>query len=100
MEMGYPNANILTMFKRGTTRVPLDKVVPIANALDDDPAELLRLWLEAYAPGVLPAIEHYMGEMMTANERARIRNLRKALGRVPPYRSDWSDWIVAIVEGV
>ncbi len=38
--------------------------------------------------------------MVTANERAWIRNLRKTLGRVPPYKSDWSDWIVAIVEGV
>ncbi len=61
IEVGYANANILTMFKRGTTRLPLDKVVPMAHALDDDPAELLRLWFEAHEPGVLSAIEHFMG---------------------------------------
>ena len=36
-KLGYTNGNVLTMFKRGTTRLPLDKVVPMAQALSKDP---------------------------------------------------------------
>ncbi len=32
-QIGYTNQNMITMFKRGVTRVPEDKVVPLAIAL-------------------------------------------------------------------
>ena len=58
--LGYDNANIITLFKQGKTRVPYDKVVPLALALRQDPGVLLRHWLSAHMPGALGDIEKYL----------------------------------------
>ena len=58
--LGYRNANIITMFKNGSTRIPGGKVVPLALALDQDPRVMLRQWLEAYMPEMFPDIEKYL----------------------------------------
>jgi hypothetical protein len=42
--LGYSNANVITMFKNSTTRLPLEKVAPMARALHLDSGELLRAW--------------------------------------------------------
>ena len=55
-DLGYENSNVITMFKRGTTRVPLEKVVPLALAVGEGPGMLLRHWFEAYMPEALPDI--------------------------------------------
>ena len=41
-ELGYDNQNMITMIKQGKTRVPLEKVVPLARALDVDPSALIQ----------------------------------------------------------
>jgi len=58
--LGYTNANIITMFKKGTTRIPADRVVPFALATGESPAGLLRQWLGAYMATVLPDIDAYL----------------------------------------
>lgn len=40
--LGYTNANIVTMFKNGCTRVPADKVASLAQLLDHPPSALLE----------------------------------------------------------
>ena len=97
--MGYENQNIITMFKKGTTRVPLEKVISLAEILGEDPAEMLREWFDAYEPGTLPRIELYTGTLLTANEASWIRSLRKALGNVPPFESRWSEPIRIMARG-
>jgi hypothetical protein len=57
--LGYANANILTMFKRGTTRVPPGKVVALARILGQDPGSLLRRWFMAYMPDVVADLDRY-----------------------------------------
>ncbi len=59
-DIGYKNSNIMTMFKRGTTRIPPDKVVPLAFALGQDPGLMLRDWFEAYMPNVMQDIDAYL----------------------------------------
>lgn len=59
--LGYENANIITMFKKGTSRVPPEKIVPLAFALETDPGALLLRWFEVYMPGVFPDIVRYLG---------------------------------------
>lgn len=76
-ELGYDKPNIITMFKQGTTRVPPDKVGPLAHALDADPVELLRLWYEAYEPHMVPVIEQHLGDFLSAREKALIGTLRR-----------------------
>jgi hypothetical protein len=76
-EMGYEKPNIVTMFKQGTTRVPADKVPLLANALGVDRAELLRMWMEEYAPEMLAVIDDNIGMALSRNERAWVTNLRR-----------------------
>ncbi|MGZ9053126.1 MAG: helix-turn-helix domain-containing protein [Rhodoplanes sp.] len=45
-ELGYERPNIISMMKRGETKLPLDKVPALAKALHVDPAHLFRLALE------------------------------------------------------
>ena len=59
-ELGYENQNMITMIKQGKTRVPLEKVVPLARALDVDPSMLIQAWFTAYMPVALASIKPYM----------------------------------------
>ena len=51
-DIGYPKANIITMFKQGTTKVPLEKIPALARALGIDRIEMLRRAMREYAPEI------------------------------------------------
>lgn len=76
-EIGYDKANIISMFKRGETKVPLDRVPALAKALFVDPAHLFRLALEQQYPEVHKSVKDIFGHVVTANEFALIQKLRK-----------------------
>lgn len=66
---GYTNSNMITMIKQGMTKVALDRVFPLAKALDADEKMLMRMALEQfYAPVVIRDLEHAMGGLVTTNE--------------------------------
>ena len=78
-EAGYVNPNMITMIKQGQCRLALDRVPRLARALDCDPAHLMRLALEqAIGPVAARAILETLGEPVTHNERAWLRQIRKA----------------------
>jgi hypothetical protein len=87
-EIGYDRPNIITMFKQGTTRLPVDKVALLAVSLNADPIELLRLWLEEYEPQMLAAIEQHQRLLLSAREREWIKESRQ---RFPDGLPPWSD---------
>jgi transcriptional regulator with XRE-family HTH domain len=62
VRLGYDNPNVISMFKSGTTRVPLTKVPAIARWLGLDATALVREWFEAYEPDALPVIEAHFGK--------------------------------------
>lgn len=49
-EIGYDKPNVITMFKQGTTKVPMNKVALLAKSLGVDPLHLLRLVMSEYMP--------------------------------------------------
>ena len=49
-EIDYDKPNMISMFKRGEARVPLDKIPLLAKALGVDPAQMFRVALEQYWP--------------------------------------------------
>jgi len=85
-ECGYPNANIVTMFKNGRTRLPFNKVAIMARALEVDPRDLLRLVLSEYTPDALAMLEEVMAgaTMLSTDEAAVLALIRgSSRGRVP-----------------
>jgi hypothetical protein len=68
MEIGYDKPNLISMFKRGEARVPLDKIPLLAKALGVDPAHLFRLSLEQYWPDRGEIIAKLFGRLASENE--------------------------------
>jgi uncharacterized protein (DUF2252 family) len=84
-EAGFVNANMVTMIKQGSSRLPLDRVVPLARALETDPAYLLLLALEQMVGSTeANAIMTVMSTSVTQNEMGWITALREASGLSDP----------------
>ena len=66
-EVGFPKANVLTMLKHGTTRIPIHRVPALARSLGVDPARFMRLVLEEYQPAILEAIEGSLGPIQSSD---------------------------------
>ena len=80
-ECGFETPNIITMFKTGATKLPLNRIGPLAKALEVDAAHLLRLVMLEYAPDTWEAIENVMqSTVLTANELELVRAYRQATG--------------------
>jgi len=76
-EIGYDKPNIVSMFKRGEMKVPLDKVKVIANALDADPKHLFRLVMNAYWPDLEELVNDLLGDIVTENEAKILHKIRE-----------------------
>lgn len=77
-ELGLERSNIITMFKQGRTKLPLNKVVPLSRACGVDPAKLMLLCLEEYQPGILEALGEALRATVTEDEAALLRSIRHA----------------------
>ena len=80
-EIGYENANILSMMKHGSAKVPFDKVPALAKALDVDAGHLMRLAIEQYWPGLKDIIKSIFGNVVSENELTLVQGLRAHPGR-------------------
>jgi transcriptional regulator with XRE-family HTH domain len=67
-EIGYDKPNMISMFKRGECKVPLEKIPALAKALGADPRHLFLLALAQYWPGEEAVIEQIFGCLATQNE--------------------------------
>ena len=84
-EAGYPNPNMITMIKQGTSKVALDRIPALAKALDCDPAWLMRLALEqSIGSTAATAVTDVFGDPVSANERAWLAEIRDASGETDP----------------
>jgi hypothetical protein len=77
-EVGYEKPNIITMMKRGQTKVPLEKVPALARALGVDPVHFLRIAMLEYAPENWRVIEEAFGFVVTRHERELVETVRSA----------------------
>jgi transcriptional regulator with XRE-family HTH domain len=75
-EIGYEKPNMVSMFKRGEAKVPLDKIPALAKALNVDPAFLFRLAMEQYWPGQEDAIGAIFGSVITKHEKDLLEKVR------------------------
>ncbi len=85
--IGLSSANMITMLKRGTTRLPLGRVAPLARALGQDPQQMIRAWIAAYEPEALPEIDAISTGGLTEAEQSWIKSLRVTFGPVPDFET-------------
>ena len=84
-EAGFKNPNMIAMIKTGASKLPLDRVLSLAKALECDPALLLRFALEqACGETAAHALIDVFGEPATANERDWLKVIRQEAGEVDP----------------
>jgi transcriptional regulator with XRE-family HTH domain len=80
-EIGYDKANIISMFKQGITKVPVNKAPALARALGIDPAYFLRVVMNQYEPEAWAVIDRVTGGcVLSDNERNLLRQYRRAAG--------------------
>ncbi|MFP5479268.1 MAG: XRE family transcriptional regulator [Alphaproteobacteria bacterium] len=101
-EAGFPNANFLSMVKTGVSKLAIDRVPALAQALECDPAYLMRLALEQEVGSTAAkALVEILGTPVSANERlwlderagqplfrnpmCRLRSVRTLAGRRPCF---------------
>jgi transcriptional regulator with XRE-family HTH domain len=75
--LGYPNRNVITMFKQGRTKLPVNRVRALAIALGVDPAVLLRLVMNEYSPEAWQVIEDTLGEKIVTKAQRDFDRLVK-----------------------
>lgn len=80
-ECGFDNPNIITMFKLGQTKLPINRIAPLAKALEVDPAFLLRLVMYEYMKESWECVENIMqSTVLSANELQLVRAYREVTG--------------------
>ncbi len=98
-ECGFEHPNVITMFKNGHTKLPINRVAPLAKALGVDSAYLLRLVLSEYMPEAWECIEDIMhSTVLSANELLLVRAYRESTGHIDARPSIIKrDTILAVV---
>lgn len=80
-ECGFDHPNIITMFKKGQAKLPINRISSLAKALEVDPVYLLRLVMLEYIPDTWEHVENIMqSTVLTANELALVRSFRDVTG--------------------
>ncbi|WP_031356177.1 hypothetical protein [Mesorhizobium sp. L2C089B000] len=78
-EAGFAQHNMLTNIKKGNSKLPLDRVPALANALEVDPALLFMMAVEQLGGETTElAIRKIFGTLVTGNETAWLEEIRKA----------------------
>lgn len=84
-EAGFTSANMISILKVGSTRLPLDRVAQLAIALEADPAYLMLMALEqASGDTHAKAMVDIFGGVVTRNEMTIILAVREASDMTDP----------------
>ena len=86
-DLGYEKSNIISMFKSGEAKVPLDKLPALARSLNVDLGFLLRLGLEQYFKGDNRGwveLNRVLDRSVSENELEIVRYVREVSGESDP----------------
>lgn len=84
-EAGFVNPNVVSMLKSGATKLPLDRVLALAKALECDPRRLFLLAIQQQGYETeQAAIAQIFGTVVTENEAKWIEEIRDASGHTDP----------------
>lgn len=76
--VGFKHSNIISMIKSGETRVPLERIPALAQALGMDEREFLLLAIEEYHPGVHEVLVEVLGLPLSDAELGIVTMFRMA----------------------
>mgnify|MGYP006308564115 FL=1 len=65
---GFPKPNFISMMKTGETKVPIDRIPALAEALDIPAIDFLRIAMREYQPEVWTVLTKALGAPLTKNE--------------------------------
>lgn len=79
----YRSPGIISMWRTGKSRIPIERITDLAQLLGVDMAFLLPLWIDQYVPAreggnVSKEVERTFKRLATTNEFAVLRNMRAA----------------------
>jgi len=84
-EAGFVQPNMLSMFKNGSSKLPLDRIPGLARALECDPAFLFKLALEQLGGDTTASvIDQIFGTIVTRNEVIWLDEIRDASSNSDP----------------
>jgi len=84
-EAGFVHTNMLSMIKNGATKLPLDRVPALAQALDCDPSRLFQLALGQNGNETTRgAVEEIFKAVVSRNEATWLEAIRAASGNSDP----------------
>lgn len=88
-ECGFNKPNVITMIKQGKTKLPLERIGPVAKSLGVDPGFLFKLAVNEYMPTLMEAVEAIIdGPVLTHNEIEFIEVIRSSKVQNPRLRTD------------
>jgi hypothetical protein len=77
------------MLKQGRSKLPVDRVLALAQALECDPAHLMRLALaQGLGSSAAKALIKVLGAPVSANELLWLAEIREASGNSDPRPND------------
>ena len=71
----YEKANVITMFKQGKTRLPINKIPLMAEALGVDKVHLLRICMGEYMEEAWTVIESMLGDNLITRGESRVLDI-------------------------
>lgn len=84
-QAGFVNPNMITMIKQGSSKAALDRIPPLARALEVDPGYLMSLALEqAFGETAAAAVIEIFGDPISQNELGWIKAIREASDHSDP----------------
>lgn len=83
--VGFEKPNMITMIKQGLTKLPIERVPAMAQALEVDERFLMNLVLAEYHPALYTIVQETYGLMVTRNEESIIKFIRAVSGRGDPW---------------
>jgi len=66
--VGYSRANVISMFKTGVTRIPIEKIPALSKCMNVDPKAFLRLAMQEYMPETWETIVSILGNGLDVTE--------------------------------
>ena len=105
-KLGYRSPNIISMWRTGKSKIPLDRLIEVCQFMNVDLATVMPLWFEQlladpFAPkGIDPrlkAVDDMMKRLVTLHEFALIRAVREHFKKSNPvFNTDQADAVLLI----